>query len=95
MYGCRDAGVNWEFAIWEVMIDQRLKQSQQKQRSEKLAIDQFFQRSVRKKFRARGQEKFFDGPTARKDGEEALRNKWLQELESLVQGTGTPMGKIL
>ena len=78
-------------------LHQRLRQSQQKQRSENLAIDQFLLASTERptKFRARWQEKFFDGPAARKDAEEALRTKWLQELESLLKGMGTPMGKVL
>ena len=78
-------------------LHRRLKQCQQKQRSEKLAVDQFLLASTERptKFGARWQEKFFDGPAARKDAEDALRNKWPQELESLLKGTGTPMGKIL
>ena len=47
------------------------------------------------KFRACWQEKFYDGPTARRDAEDALRSKWLQELEALLKGTRTPMGKVL
>ena len=73
------------------------RQNQHKQRSEKLAVDQLILALSERptKFRARWQEKFFDGPTARKDAEEALRAKWLQELESLLKGTKTPMAKIL
>ena len=85
---------NLSSAVW---LHWRLKQCQQKQRSEKLAVDQFLLASTERptKLKACWQEKFFDGPAARKDAEEALRNKWPQELESLLKGTGTPMGKIL
>ena len=40
-------------------------------------------------------EKYYDGPNARRDAEEALRTKWLQELEALLMGTKTPMGEAL
>ena len=46
------------------------------------------------KFRARWQEKYYDGPNAGRDAEEALRTKWLQELEALLKGTKTPMGSL-
>ena len=39
--------------------------------------------------------KYYDGPNARRDAEEALRTKWLQELEALLTGTKTPMGEAL
>ena len=39
--------------------------------------------------------KYYDGPNARRDAEEALRTKWLQELEALLMGTKTPMGEAL
>ena len=44
--------------------------------------------------RARRQEKNHDRPTARRDADEALRTKWLQELEALLKGTRTPMGDV-
>ena len=47
------------------------------------------------KFRTRWQQQYHDGPTARRDAEEALRKKWLSELEALIRGTGTPMAQVL
>ena len=76
---------NFTAAVW---LYQRNLQSQQKQYSERLAVDQFFLEALDRpsKFRARWQEKYYDGPNAQCDAEEALRTKWLQELEALLMG---------
>ena len=83
---------NLTAALW---LHQRNLQSQQKERSERLAVDQFLLAALDRpsKFRARWQEKFYGAPNARRDAEEALRTKWLQELEPLLEGTKTPMGE--
>ena len=85
---------NLTAAVW---LHQRNLQSQQKQHSERLAVDQFLLAALDRpsKFRARWQEKYYDGPNARPDAEQALRTKWLQELEALLMGTKTPMGEAL
>ena len=60
----------------------------------KLSEDQFLlaAQSHPTRFRARS---FNDGPNARRDAEEALRNKWVETLASLLRGTSTPMGELL
>ena len=70
-------------AAW---LHQWSTQSEQKARSERLAVDQFLLAALDRpsKFRARWQE------TERRDADEALRTKWLQELEALLEGTRTP-----
>ena len=85
---------NFKAAVW---LHQRNLQSQQKQHSERLAVDQFLLAALDRpsKFSARLQEKYNDGPNARRDAEEALRTKWLQELEALLMGTKTLMGEVL
>ena len=85
---------NLTAAVW---LHQTNLQSQQKQHSERLAVDQFLLAALDRpsKFRARWQEKYYDGPNAQRDAEEALRTKWLQELEALLMGTKTPMGEAL
>ena len=85
---------NQSAAVW---LHWRQQESASKARSEKLAVDQLLLSSSERpsKFRAKWQEKFFDGPTARKDAEEAPRTKWIRELEGLLQGTATPMAKVL
>ena len=82
---------NFTVAVW---LHQRNLHSQQKEQSKRLAVDQFLLAVLDRpsKFRARWQEKHYDGPNARRDAEEALRAKWLQELEALLMGTKTPMG---
>ena len=37
----------------------------------------------------------FDGPSARRDAEEAERNRWIFTLSEIIKGTATPMGKML
>ena len=83
---------NLTAAVW---LHQRNLQSKQKERSERLAVDQFLLAALNRpsKFRASWQEKYYDGPNAGRGAEEALRAKWLQELEALLKGTKTPMGE--
>ena len=90
----RTAGSDNQSAVW---LHRRQHESASKARSEKLAVDQLLLASSERlsRFRAKWQEKFFDGPTARKDAEDALRTKWIRELEGLLQGTATPMAKVL
>ena len=78
-------------------LHQRSLQLEQKGRAERLAVDQFLLAALERpsKFKARWQEKYYDGPNARRDAEEALRAKWLQELEVMLKGTKTPMGAAL
>ena len=85
---------NLTAAVW---LHQRSLQDKQKERSERLAVDQFLLAALERpsKFKARWQEKYYDGPNARRDAEEALRAKWLQELEVILKGTKTPMGAAL
>ena len=85
---------NQSAAVW---LHRRQQESASKARSEKLAVDQLLLASSERpsRFRAKWQVKFFDGPTARKDAEDALRTKWIRELEGLFQGTATPMAKVL
>ena len=79
------------------MTPSEILQDEQKGRSERLAVDQFLLAALERpsKFKARWQEKYYDGPNARRDAEEALRAKWLQELEVMLEGTKTPMGAAL
>ena len=83
---------NFTAAVW---LHRRNLHCQQKEQSKRLAVDQFLLAALDcpSKFRARWQEKYYDGPNARRDAEEALRTKWLQELEALLMGTKTPMGE--
>ena len=37
----------------------------------------------------------FDGPSARRDSEEAERSRWIFTLSELIKGTATPMGMML
>ena len=79
---------NFTAAVW---LHQRNLQSQRKEQSKRLAVDQFLLAAVDRpsKFRARWQEKYYDGPNARRDAEDGLRAKWLQELEALLMDTKT------
>ena len=81
-------------AVW---LHQRNTQQGLKERAERLAVDQFLLSVLDRpsKFRARWQEKFYDGPTARRDAGDALRSKRLQELAALLKDTRTPMSKVL
>ena len=59
----------------------------------KLSEDQFLLAAQSRPtlFRAKWQRSFYDGPTARRDAEEALRSKWVETLASLLRGPSTPM----
>ena len=48
-----------------------------------------------RRFKAKYQQRPFQGPSARKDAEEAERARWIQNLANLLRGTDTPMGKLL
>ena len=45
------------------------------------------------KYRSRFERMLFDGPTARRDAEEAERQRWLQILADLLRHSPTPMGE--
>ena len=63
---------------------------------EKAAVDTFVAASVPPtRYKSRLHFASFQGPTARKDAEEAERQRWLQLLANLIVGTDTPMGRLL
>ena len=75
-------------------LEQKRKESEQ---AEKTAADQFIQAASLKprRFRARYMSTQFDGPSARKDSEEAERSRWISILSEPIKGTATPMGMML
>ena len=81
-------------AIWFHQREERLNSTS---RLKKLSEDQFLlaTQSRPTRFRAKWQRSLYDGPTARRDAEEALRSKWVETLASLLRGTSTPMGELL
>ena len=48
-----------------------------------------------RKFRSKWQRIVFEGPTARKDMEDAERARWVASLGDLLRHTDTPMGRLL
>ena len=48
-----------------------------------------------RKFSSRLEKSLYDGPTARRDAEEAERQRWLHVLADLVRHSPTPMGQLL
>ena len=48
-----------------------------------------------RKFRSKWQRIVFEGPTARKDMEDAERARWVASLGNLLRHTDTPMGRLL
>ena len=81
-------------AVW---LHQREEKLNSVTRLKKLSEDQFLlaAQSRPTRFRAKWQQSYYDGPTARRDAEEALRSKWVEILASLLRGTSTSMGELL
>ena len=48
-----------------------------------------------RKFRSKWQRIVYEGPTARKDLEDAERARWVASLGDLLRHTDTPMGRLL
>ena len=67
-------------------LEQKRKETE---RADKTAADQFIQAASLKprSFRARYMSTQFDGPSARRDSEEAERNRWIFTLSEIIQGT--------
>ena len=74
-------------------LEQKRKEAEQ---ADKTAA-QFIQAASLKPRRARARymSTQFDGPSARRDSEEAERNRWIFTLSENIKGTATPMGKML
>ena len=85
---------NMTSAVWLHQREERLNSTS---RLKKLSEDQFLLAAQTRptRFRAKWQQSYYDGPTARRDAEEALRSKWVEILASLLRGTLTPMGDLL
>ena len=85
---------NMTSAVW---LHQRKEKLNSTSRLKKLSEDQFLLAAQTRptRFRAKWQQSYYDGPTARRDAEEALRSKWVETLASLLRGTPTPMGDLL
>ena len=81
-------------AVWLHQREERLNSTF---RLKKLSEDQFLLAAQTRptRFRAKWQQLYYDGPTARQDAEEALRSKWVEVLASPLRGTPTPMGELL
>ena len=69
-------------------LEQKRKETEQ---AVKTAADQFIQATSLKprRFRARYMSTHFDGPSARRDSEEAERNRWIFTLAEIIKGTAT------
>ena len=80
-----------------VCLHRRVEKQNFESRRKKLSEDQFLLAAQTRptRFKARWQESYFDGPTARRDAEDALRCKWVEALASILRGTPTPMGQLL
>ena len=72
-------------AVW---LHQREERLNSVTRLKKLSEEQFLlaAQSRPTRFRAKWQQSYYDGPTARRDAEEALRSKWVETLASLLRG---------
>ena len=81
-------------AVW---VHRREEKLNSVTRLKKLSEDHFLLAAQTRptRFRAKWQQSYYDGPTARQDAEEALRSKWVETLASLLRGTSTPMGDLL
>ena len=80
-----------EAAVW---LHDREKRKHEKEKVEQQAAAQFECAAGERlrKYRTRLERSLFDGPTARRDAEEAKRQRWLQILADLVRQSPTPMG---
>ena len=85
---------NMTSAVW---LHQREEKLNSTSRLKKLSEDQFLLAAQTRptRFRAKWQQSYYDGPTARRDAEEASRSKLVETLASLLRGTPTPMGDLL
>ena len=70
---------NMTSAVW---LHQREEKLNSTFRLKKLSEDQFLLAAQTRptRFRAKWQQSYYDGPTARRDAEEALRSKWVETL---------------
>ena len=70
---------NMSSAVWLHQREERLNSTF---RLKKLSEDQFLLAAQTRptRFRAKWQKLYYDGPTARRDAEEALRSKWVEDL---------------
>ena len=69
----------------------------EQERAQKRVLDQFAAAAnlPQRRYHARYQTRLEEGPTARRDAEDAERLRWVTLLSELLRSTQTPMGQIL
>ena len=78
-------------------LHEHKRKAKEMERVQKSVLDQFAAATKlpQRKYHARYQSSLEEGPTARRDAEEAERLRWVTLLSELLRGTQTPMGQLL
>ena len=78
-------------------LHEHTKKAREQERVQKKTLDQFAAAAnlPQRRYHARYQSSLDEGPTARRDAEDAERLRWVTLLGELPNGTQTPMGQVL